>query len=231
MSTGTLERSNELRTAGRRAAITLAGILTVMLIMLFGVALFSNHVSQQELAERTHARHAAIVTENVAATLNAADLQPQATEQGASARVSIFRAALESYRSLRSIAEASEDLNIVAHVDEGGTEPKALIRALRTLPDQVFPPGDDDVSIVRTANSLITAGRIDDTPGRGGSLLILEFKTTSDLTLLHALLILANASFLLGLLSWALLRCLIDRSVLLPVARIRLMQSLSLIHI
>jgi len=216
-----------------RIRVLVAGIaitLSALVMILLAVIATAPESQLNADRERTLQRQATVITENLAASLiltQASVVGSQQMDGLIEPSASELAAALKTYDQLSSIVVLSEDWRVIAAagIDLPG---RALqIEALRALSEDRFPPGGDDITMVRLQGQILTAGRILEGAGRGGPLLVLGFSSTPGAEVTRVLLYAWGGLTLFGLLIWGTLDQMLRHLILAPLLRIRRHQNIA----
>ena len=216
-----------------RIRVLVAGIaimLSALVMILLAVIATAPESRMNADRERTLQRQATVITENLAASLVLTQASVAGSQQMdglIEPSASELAAALKSYHQLASIVVLGEDLRVIA--DAGIDLPgRALqIEALRALSEDRFPPGGDDITMLRLNGQILTAGRILEGSGRGGPLLVLGFSSAAGGEVTRVLLYAWGGLTLFGLLIWGTLDQMLRHLILAPLLRVRRHQNIA----
>jgi hypothetical protein len=205
-----------------------AAALSTLVMVLLAVIAITPESRLTADRERTYQRQAAVITENLAASL----ISPDQTSSGGQRADGLIVASpteleilLKAYRQLASITVVSSDGEVIATAGVELAGSAQRLEALRALPADLFPPKGDDIATITLSGQTITAGRILEGSGHEGPLLILAFSTEGHAQTTRVLLFALSGTTLIALLIWVTLDQLLTRLVFAPLQAIRRFQN------
>ena len=210
-----------LRARIGRAIAWLSGALLVVIFITTALLVGVTEPGIRAERERTFKQHSILITENLASALYLPGTgeYPQLEQDVFLAPTAAeFRDLLRQHSALISLTAVGEDLSVLNHAAATPRNVGNILAAFKTLSPKVFPPKDDEVSIVVEGNRLLTAGRVADGPGRGGPLLILEFEADSQFNPVRLMWLVVAFTLLTALLIWGALHHVLSVLVLRPMS-------------